>query len=89
MAGESCSRLTFCLWQAKRGWADHGGVCLGRRFNDEIGEVVAALADGPLFVDPVVTHTFPLDQGLEAFEMARNAAVSGRVLLDFRPGQWS
>ena len=59
------------------------------RFNDEIDEVVAALADGSLYVDPVVTHTFPLDQGLEAFEVARNAAVSGKVLLDFRPGQWS
>ncbi|HSO91782.1 MAG TPA: L-idonate 5-dehydrogenase [Arthrobacter sp.] len=59
------------------------------RFNDELDEVVAALADGSLFVDPVVTHTFPLDQGLEAFEVARNAAVSGKVLLDFRPVQWS
>lgn len=55
------------------------------RFNDEIDDVVAALADGSLFVDPVVTHTFALDQGLEAFEVARNAAVSGKVLLDFRP----
>lgn len=54
------------------------------RFNDEIDDVVAALADGSLFVDPVVTHTFPLDRGLEAFEVARNAAVSGKVLLDFR-----
>jgi L-iditol 2-dehydrogenase/L-idonate 5-dehydrogenase len=36
-------------------------------------------------VDPVVTHTFGLDRGLEAFEVARNAAVSGKVLLDFRP----
>ena len=55
------------------------------RFNDEIDEVVSALADGSLFVDPVVTHTFTLDQGLEAFEVARNASVSGKVLLDFRP----
>ena len=54
------------------------------RFNDEIDDVVAALADGSLFVDPVVTHTFTLDRGLEAFEVARNAAVSGKVLLDFR-----
>jgi L-idonate 5-dehydrogenase len=55
------------------------------RFNDEIDEVIAALADGTLYVDPVVTHTFPLDHGLEAFEVARNSAVSGKVLLDFRP----
>jgi L-iditol 2-dehydrogenase/L-idonate 5-dehydrogenase len=55
------------------------------RFNDEIDDVIAALADGSLRVDPVVTHTFGLDRGLEAFEVARNAAVSGKVLLDFRP----
>jgi L-idonate 5-dehydrogenase len=55
------------------------------RFNAEIDEVIAALADGTLFVDPVVTHEFPLDRGLEAFEVARNSAESGKVLLDFSP----
>jgi L-iditol 2-dehydrogenase/L-idonate 5-dehydrogenase len=54
------------------------------RFNDEIDDVVAALADGSLFVDPVITHTFTLDQAQEAFEVARDGAVSGKVLLDFR-----
>jgi L-idonate 5-dehydrogenase len=57
------------------------------RFNDEIDEVIAALADGSLAADPVVTHTFPLDQGLEAFEVAKNSAVSGKVLLDFGSGR--
>lgn len=55
------------------------------RFNDEMDEVIRALADGSLSVDPVVTHTFTLDRGLEAFEVARNSAGSGKVLLDFRP----
>ncbi|MGO4193060.1 L-idonate 5-dehydrogenase [Arthrobacter sp. YAF17] len=55
------------------------------RFNDEIDDVINALADGSLLVDPVVTHTFPLGSGLEAFEVARNAAASGKVLLDFSP----
>lgn len=55
------------------------------RFNEEIDEVIRALADGSLFVDPVVTHAFPLARGLEAFEVARNSAESGKVLLDFRP----
>ena len=55
------------------------------RFNAEIDEVIAALADGTLFVDPVVTHEFPLERGLEAFEVARNSAESGKVLLDFSP----
>jgi L-iditol 2-dehydrogenase/L-idonate 5-dehydrogenase len=56
------------------------------RFNDEIDEVIAALGDGSLFVDPVVTHVFPLERGLEAFETARNSAESGKVLLDFAAG---
>ncbi|GAA3313023.1 L-idonate 5-dehydrogenase [Arthrobacter ramosus] len=55
------------------------------RFNDEIDEVIAALADGSLYVDPVVTHEFTLDRGLEAFEVARNSAESGKVLLNFQP----
>ncbi len=54
------------------------------RFNDEIADVISALADGSLAVDPVVTHTFELKDGLEAFEVARNSALSGKVLLDFR-----
>ncbi len=53
------------------------------RFNDEIEEVIAALADGSLVVDAVVTHEFPLARGLEAFAVARDSAVSGKVLLDF------
>ena len=50
-----------------------------------LDEVVSARADGSLLVDPVVTHTFTLEQGLEAFEVARDASVSGKVLLDFTP----
>jgi L-idonate 5-dehydrogenase len=55
------------------------------RFNDEIDDVIAALADGSLHIAPVITHEFPLDRGLEAFGVARNSAESGKVLLDFRP----
>jgi L-iditol 2-dehydrogenase/L-idonate 5-dehydrogenase len=55
------------------------------RFNDEIDDVITALADGSLFVDPVITHDFPVSQGLEAFETARNSAESGKVLLSFGP----
>ena len=33
------------------------------RFNDEIDEVIAALADGSLVVDPVITHEYP-DSGV-------------------------
>ncbi len=59
------------------------------RFNDEIDDVISALGDGSLFVAPVITHVFPLERGLEAFETARNSAESGKVLLDFAPGRRS
>lgn len=53
------------------------------RFNDEIDEVIAALADGSLVVDPVITHEFGVDDTLEAFATARDASVSSKVLLRF------
>jgi L-iditol 2-dehydrogenase/L-idonate 5-dehydrogenase len=55
------------------------------RFNNEIDDVINALADGSLHVSPVITHEYRLSEGLEAFAMARNSAESGKVLLDFRP----
>ncbi len=53
------------------------------RFNDEIDAVISALADGSLDVDPVITHTFPLEDALEAFTTAADASVSSKVLLAF------
>ncbi|MDJ0313784.1 L-idonate 5-dehydrogenase [Arthrobacter sp. H35-D1] len=53
------------------------------RFNDEIDEVIDALADGSLYADPVLTHEYALSDGLEAFDMASNSAASGKVLLNF------
>jgi L-iditol 2-dehydrogenase/L-idonate 5-dehydrogenase len=51
------------------------------RFNDEIDDVIAALADGTLHIEPVITHEFPVQDALEAFTVARNSAESGNVLL--------
>ncbi|WP_375424942.1 L-idonate 5-dehydrogenase [uncultured Friedmanniella sp.] len=56
------------------------------RFNDEIDEVIAALADGSLAVGPVVTHEYGLDDALDAFATARDASCSSKVLLRFGPG---
>ena len=56
------------------------------RFNDEIDEVIAALADGSLRIDPVITHEYPVREALEAFSVARNSAESGKVLLSFGAG---
>ena len=33
------------------------------RFNDEIDDVIAALADGTLHIGPVITHDYPLEPG--------------------------
>lgn len=53
------------------------------RFNDEIDEVIAALADGSLDAGPVVTHEFAAADALEAFTVAKDASRSGKVLLKF------
>jgi len=53
------------------------------RFNNEIDEVIAALADGSLHIDPVVTHEFAASDALEAFATAKDSASSGKVLLRF------
>lgn len=53
------------------------------RFVDEIDHVLAALTDGSLVVDPVVTHEFAAADAAEAFRVAADPAASGKVLLRF------
>lgn len=53
------------------------------RFNNEIDYVIAALADGSLRVEPIVTHEFAASDALEAFATARDSSLSGKVLLRF------
>lgn len=53
------------------------------RFNDEIDQVIAALADGSLDTAPIVTHEFDVADALQAFAVAKDAAVSSKVLLRF------
>jgi L-idonate 5-dehydrogenase len=55
------------------------------RFNAEMDEVLAALADGSLFVDPVITHEYPFSHAIEAFTTAKDARRSGKVLISFTP----
>ncbi|KUO09299.1 L-idonate 5-dehydrogenase [Streptomyces sp. DSM 15324] len=58
------------------------------RFDDELTEVLTALADGRLPAAPVVTSAVPVDRALEAFELAADPARSCKVLLDFGgPGE--
>jgi L-idonate 5-dehydrogenase len=53
------------------------------RFNDEIDDVIAALASGALKLGPVVTHEFAASDALEAFAVARDSSRSCKVLLRF------
>jgi L-idonate 5-dehydrogenase len=52
------------------------------RFDHEIHDVLAALADGSLVTGPVVTHVLPVAQAAEALELAGDPRRSGKVLLD-------
>ncbi|MGN8025008.1 zinc-binding dehydrogenase [Microbacterium sp. 22242] len=54
------------------------------RFAGELDPVLAALADGSLDVDGIVTHALPLAQTAEAFGIAADPSRSGKVLLDLR-----
>ena len=51
------------------------------RFNDEIDEVITALADGSLAVEPIITAEYSVNEALEAFAQARDASSSSKVLL--------
>ena len=53
------------------------------RFNDEIDAVLAALTDGSLAVDPVITHEYPVTDALAALATAADPRRSGKVLLTF------
>ncbi|MBA4863028.1 L-idonate 5-dehydrogenase [Streptomyces sp. PSKA54] len=53
------------------------------RFDGELTEVLPALADGRLPVEPVVTSVLPMAHTQEAFELAADPARSCKVLLDF------
>jgi L-idonate 5-dehydrogenase len=51
------------------------------RFDHEFDTAIAWLADG-LSVDPIVTHTFPLDEARAAFDLATDRTVASKVLLE-------
>ncbi|WP_327588720.1 L-idonate 5-dehydrogenase [Nonomuraea sp. NBC_00507] len=53
------------------------------RFDTELGEVLQALEDGRLAVDPVITSVLPAERANDAFELAADPARSCKVLLGF------
>ena len=50
------------------------------RFNDEITDAVALLAQNP-WIASVITHEFAAIDALEAFSVAKNSEISGKVLV--------
>lgn len=55
------------------------------RFGAEFDEVIAALADGSLDVGGIISEVLPVDDALDAFELAADPASSCKVLIDFGP----
>lgn len=53
------------------------------RFNDEIDEVIDALAEGTLHLAPVISHVEPWRSAARAFAIAADPTVSSKVLLRF------
>lgn len=53
------------------------------RFAHEMDAVIAALGDGSLAVEPVLTHEFPVADALDALAVAADASRSSKVLLRF------
>jgi L-idonate 5-dehydrogenase len=51
------------------------------RFHNEIDQAVQILADNP-WIASAITHTFTLQNAVEAFEMAKNSEESGKVLIE-------
>ncbi|WP_243073568.1 zinc-binding dehydrogenase [Microbacterium sp. SS28] len=57
------------------------------RFAGEFDPVIAALADGTLVVDGIVTEVVPVARAVEAFAIAGDASASSKVLLAFDPAE--
>ncbi|WP_417420703.1 L-idonate 5-dehydrogenase [Halomonas sp.] len=56
------------------------------RFNDEVDDALKLLNSDPRF-DHVITHEISADNAVEAFKIAKNAQVSGKVLIQIWPGE--
>jgi len=50
------------------------------RFNTEVDDAIKMLSDNA-WIGKAITHTFKLDQVIEAFEVAKDSAKSGKVLV--------
>ena len=58
-------------------------ICGSFRFHTEFALAVKLINEGRVDLSPLVTHSFPMTQAREAFEMASNRKQAMKVLIDF------
>jgi len=58
-------------------------ICGSFRFHAEFALAVRLINEGRVDLSPVVTHTFPMLQAREAFELASDRKQAMKVLIDF------
>lgn len=54
-----------------------------QRFHDEFAQAVALISSRIIDVRPIISHSFPLDQAVEAFEQAGDRTAACKVQLTF------
>jgi len=58
-------------------------ICGSFRFHAEFALAVRLINEGRVDLSPVVTHTFPMLQARQAFELASDRQKAMKVLIDF------
>lgn len=58
-------------------------ICGSFRFHTEFAQAVGLINDGRVDLAPVITHSFPMTQAHEAFELAGDRTRAMKVQLDF------
>ena len=53
------------------------------RFDAEFGEAVRLIASGRIDLSPLISHTFPVDRAIEAFDLASDRNRAMKVQLGF------
>ncbi len=54
-----------------------------QRFHDEFAQAVALLSERRIDVRPIISHTFPLDRAVDAFEQAGDRTQACKVQIEF------
>ena len=58
-------------------------ICGSFRFHAEFGEAVRLINEGRVNLSPLITHSFPMTQAREAFELAGDRTRAMKVQIDF------